>query len=144
MYTYSTSKSNIKFLSPDIKTKCRRCYVTTVWWKLIATMTTCAKISPSLCAVGNNTTRLHYHCVIHQLNLLCQDACTEFTMASHVTSIVNKIVMLVKESPQPCAWFAAIQASTAEPTTIKLQSLCSKQWVLHKDCIDAFLVNCEL
>ena len=60
---------------------------------------------------------------------------------SHVISTVNKIVTFVKESPKRCAWFVAIQASTTEPTTVKLRPLCSTRWVLRKDCLDAFLAN---
>ena len=88
-----------------------------------------------------NSKALYIHCVGHQLNLVCQDACNEYTVVSHAISIVNKIVTFVKESPKRCVWFAAIQASTAEPTTVKLRPLCSTRWVLRKDCIDAFLVN---
>ena len=47
----------------------------------------------------------------------------------------------VKESPKRCGWFAAIQASSAESTTMKLRPLCSTRWILRKDCIDAFLAN---
>ena len=66
-------------------------------------------------------------CVGHQVNLVCQDACTEFSVVSHMINIVNKIAAFVKESPKHCAWFAAIQAYTAELllATVKLQPLCS-------------------
>ena len=43
----------------------------------------------------------------------------------------------MKESPKRSTWFAAI----AEPTTVKLRTLCSTRWILRKDCIDAFLVT---
>ena len=47
----------------------------------------------------------------------------------------------MKESPKRCGWFAAIQVSSAESTTVKLRPLCSTRWILRKDCIDAFLEN---
>ena len=54
---------------------------------------------------------------------------------------MNKVVTFVKESPKRCGWFAAIQASSAESSTVKLRPLCSTRWILRKDCIDAFLEN---
>ena len=74
-----------------------------------------------------NLKALYFHCIGHQLNLVCQDACT----------CVNKIVTLVKETPKR-GWFAAIQASSAKSITVKL---CSTLWILRKDCSDAFLAN---
>ena len=37
----------------------------------------------------------------------------------------------------------AIQASSAESTTVKLRPLCSTRWILRKDCVDPFLANCN-
>ena len=88
-----------------------------------------------------NPKALYFHCIGHQLNLVCQDACTEYSQVSHTITCVNKIVTFVKESPKRGGWFAAIQASSAEASTVKLRPLCSTRWILQKDCIDAFLEN---
>ena len=45
----------------------------------------------------------------------------------------------MKESSKHCAWFSNIEASSEDATTVKLGPLYTPQWVLHKDCIDAFL-----
>ena len=82
-----------------------------------------------------------FHCIGHQLNLVCQDACTEYSQVSHTMSCVHKIVIFVKESPKRFGWFVAIQALSAESTTVKLRPSCSTRWILRKDCIDAFLAN---
>ena len=74
-------------------------------------------------------------------DLVCQDACTEVCLVSHVITIVNKIVAFVKESPKRCSWFAAIQAASGESATCNLRPLCNTRWILRKDCIDAFLIN---
>ena len=84
---------------------------------------------------------LYFYCIGRQLNLLCQDTCTEYSQVLHTIPCVNKIMTFVKESPKHCGWFAAIQASSAESTTVKLRLLCSTRWILQKDCIDAFLAN---
>ena len=84
---------------------------------------------------------LYFHCIGHQLNLVCQDACTEYSQVSHTITCVNKIMTFLKESPKCSGWFAAIQASSAESTTAKLRPLCSTCWILQKDYIDAFLAN---
>ena len=73
-----------------------------------------------------NLKALYFHCIGHQLNLVCQNACTKYSQASHPITCVNKIVIFVKESPKRCGWFAAIQASSAESTTVKLRPLCSQ------------------
>ena len=52
---------------------------------------------------------------------------------------MNKIVTFVKGSPKRCGWFAAIQASPAESSTVKIRPLSSTRWIPQKDCIDAFL-----
>ena len=88
-----------------------------------------------------NSKALYFHCIGHQLNLVCQDACIKYSQLSHTITCVNKILTFVKESPKCCGWFAAIQASSAESTTVKLQLLCSMCWILQKDCINAFLAN---
>ena len=36
-----------------------------------------------------NSKAPYIHCVGHQLNVVCQDACTEFSIVSHVISIVR-------------------------------------------------------
>ena len=54
---------------------------------------------------------------------------------------MNKIVTFVIESPKRCGGFAAIQASSAELTTVKLRPLCSTRWILGKDCVGTFLAN---
>ena len=66
-----------------------------------------------------NPKALYFHCIGHQLNLVCQDACTEYSQVSHTITCVNKIVTFVKELPKRCGWFVAIQASSAESTTAK-------------------------
>ena len=88
-----------------------------------------------------NLKALYFNCIGHQLNLVCQDACTEYSQVSHTIFCVNKIVTFVKELPKCCGWFAAIEVSSSESTTVKLRPLCSTQWILRKDCIDAFLAN---
>lgn len=92
-----------------------------------------------------NSKALYFHCVGHQLNLVCQDACCEFPLVSHVINTVNKIVNFVRESPKRHAWFASIQAgdgaSITGSSTTKLRPLCNTRWVLRKDCIDSFLLN---
>ena len=82
-----------------------------------------------------------YHCAGHQLNLVCQDACTEVCLVSHVITIVNKIVTFVKEAPKCCSWFAAIQAVSGESAMFSLRPLSNTRWILQRDCIDAFLIN---
>ena len=91
--------------------------------------------------IQENPKALYFHCAGHQLNLVCQDACTEVCLVSHVITIVNKIVAFVKESPKRCSWFAAIQAASGESATCNLRPLCNTRWILRKDCIDAFLIN---
>ena len=85
-----------------------------------------------------NPKAIYFHCIGHQLNLVCQDACTEYSQVSHTIACANKIVTYVKESPKRCGWFAAIQASSAESTTVKLRPLCSTRWILRKDCMIFF------
>ena len=72
-----------------------------------------------------NSRTQYFYCVGHQLNLLCQSACTAFPMLMHLMSIVNKIVTFVRGSSKCSAWFTAIQLFTAEPTTVKLWPECS-------------------
>ena len=91
--------------------------------------------------LNENSKALYFHCVGHQLNLVCQDACNEFPLVSQVIKNVNKIVTFVKESPKRCSWFSNIQASSEEASTVKLRPLCTTRWVLRKNCIDAFLEN---
>ena len=55
-----------------------------------------------------NPKALYFHCIGHQLNLVCQDACTEYSQVSHTITCMNKIVTFVKESPKRCGWFVAI------------------------------------
>ena len=93
-----------------------------------------------------NPKALYFHCIGHQLNLVCRHACTEYSQVSHtitcvnkIVACVNKVVTFVKESPKRCGWFAAIQASSAESSTVKLRPLCSTRWILRKDGINAFL-----
>ena len=93
--------------------------------------------------IERNPKALYFHCAGHQLNLVCQDACTEVCLVSHVITIVNKIVTFVKESPKRCSWFSAIQASSGASATFSLRPLCNTRWVLRRDCIDAFLTNYE-
>ena len=52
--------------------------------------------------IQQNLKALYFHCVGYQLNLVCQEVCTEVCLVSHVITIVNKIVTLVKESPKRC------------------------------------------
>ena len=75
--------------------------------------------------LNENSKSLCFHCVDHQLNLLCQDVCNEFPLVLQVIKNVNKIVTFVKKSPKRCAWFNNIQASSAKATTVKLQQLCT-------------------
>ena len=49
-----------------------------------------------------NLKTLYFHCISHQLNLVCQDACTKLPMVSHMISIVNKIVRLSVHGLLPC------------------------------------------
>ena len=86
-----------------------------------------------------NPKALYFHCIGHQPWFA--DPCTEYSQVSHTITCVNKIMTFVKESPKRCGWFAAIQASSAESTTVKLRPLRSTRWILRKDCIDAFLAN---
>ena len=88
-----------------------------------------------------NPKALYFRCIDHQLNLVCQDACTEYSQVSHTISCEYKIVTFVKESPKHCGWFVGIQALLTESTTVKLRPLFSTRWILRKDCIDAFLAN---
>ena len=44
-----------------------------------------------------NPKALYFHCIGHHLNLVCQDACTEYSQVSHTITWVNKIVTFVKE-----------------------------------------------
>ena len=76
--------------------------------------------------VKENLKALYFHCIGHQLNLVCQDACTEYSQVSHTIACANKIVTFVKESPKRCGWFAAIQASSAESSTVKLRSCAAR------------------
>ena len=80
--------------------------------------------------IERNPKALYFHCAGHQLNLVCQDACTEVCLVSHVITIVNKIVTFVKESPKPCSRFSAIQASSGASATFSLRPLCNTRWVL--------------
>ena len=90
--------------------------------------------------IQENPKALYFHCAGHQLNLVCQNACTEVCLVSHVIAIVSKIVT-VKESPKRCSWFAAIQAAFGESATFNLRPLCNTRWILRKDCLNAFLIN---
>ena len=67
-----------------------------------------------------NLKALYFHCIGHQLNLVCQNACTKYSQVSHMITCVNKIMIFVKESPKRCGWFAAILALSAESTAVKL------------------------
>ena len=91
--------------------------------------------------IQENPKAFNFHCAGHQQNVVCQDACTEVCLVSHVITIVNKIVTYDKESPKRCLWFAAIQAASEESATFNLRPLCNTRWILRKDCIDAFLIN---
>ena len=46
--------------------------------------------------IQENLKALYFHCVGHQLNLVCQDACNKICLVSHVITIVNKIVTFVR------------------------------------------------
>ena len=46
--------------------------------------------------IKENPKALYFHCAGHQLNLVCQDACTGVYLVPHVIIIVNKIVTFVK------------------------------------------------
>ena len=86
-----------------------------------------------------NQKALYFHCIgSHQLNLVCQDACIDYSEVSHIIPCVNKIVTFVKKLPKCCGWFAAIQASSAQSTTVKLQLLCSMHWILQKIALMLF------
>ena len=91
--------------------------------------------------IQENLKALYFHCAGHQLNLVCQDACTEVCLVSHVITIVNKTVTFEKELPKRCSWFAAIQAASGESATFNIRPLCNTRWILRKDRIDAFLIN---
>ena len=91
--------------------------------------------------IQDNLKALYFHCVRRQLNMVCQDACTEVCLVSHAITIVNKIVTFVKESPKHCSWFAAIQAASGKSAKFNLRPLCNTGWILRKNCIDAFLIN---
>ena len=70
--------------------------------------------------IQENPKALYFYCAGHQLNQVCQDACTEVCLVSQVITILIKIVTFVKESPKRCSWFAAIQAASGESATFNL------------------------
>ena len=78
--------------------------------------------------IQENAKALYFHCASHQLNPVCQDACTEVCLVSHVITIVDKIVRFVKESPKRCSWFAAIQAASGESATFHLRPCATKRF----------------
>ena len=80
--------------------------------------------------IQENPKALYFHCAGHQLNLVCQDACTEVCLVSHVITIVNKIMTFIKESPKRCLWFTAIQAASGESAMFNFQPLCNTRWIL--------------
>ena len=43
-----------------------------------------------------NPKALYFHCIGHQLNMVCQDACTEYSQVLDTITCVNKIVTFVK------------------------------------------------